>query len=200
MVVGALPYGLVCLSNLDPSYYLTVPAFGLVGFGAAILWTAQGVYLGRCAIQHARATGENEDAVTSRFNGIVRAPVGGCGWVWVWVWLTFTPRVALLPCCPSSPPSSLRRSSSMVSSAPWLLPSRSRAAQKAQRCVAALPMHDGRVVAADPFLPRCRPLFRRPNASSSSVLRAVHSLAPPFCPSSALWTRRLASRRRPPPT
>ena len=43
MLVGATPYILICVSNISPSYYTTTPAFGLVGIGAAILWTGQGV-------------------------------------------------------------------------------------------------------------------------------------------------------------
>lgn len=70
MIVGAIPYVLLVFSNIKPGYALTLPAFILVGFSAAVLWTAQGIYVGRCALRHARATGEKEGDVTSRFNGI----------------------------------------------------------------------------------------------------------------------------------
>jgi hypothetical protein len=43
MIVGAIPYILGCLANIDPTYGLTVPAFGLIGIGAALIWTGQAV-------------------------------------------------------------------------------------------------------------------------------------------------------------
>jgi hypothetical protein len=51
IVVGALPYAAVCFVNIGVTtthsktvqYILSVAAFGLVGIGAAILWTGQGV-------------------------------------------------------------------------------------------------------------------------------------------------------------
>ncbi len=43
MLVGGLPYVLICLANISPQWATTVPAFGLVGVGAALLWTGQGV-------------------------------------------------------------------------------------------------------------------------------------------------------------
>jgi hypothetical protein len=49
MLVGGLPYVLVCVSNIEPMYATTIPAFGLVGIGAALLWTGQGV---RSALAH----------------------------------------------------------------------------------------------------------------------------------------------------
>ena len=38
--------------------------------GAAILWTAQGIYMSRCSIHEATLTGESAEIVTSRFNGL----------------------------------------------------------------------------------------------------------------------------------
>ena len=43
MIIGAVPYILGCLANIDPSYGITVPAFGLIGFGASLIWTGQAV-------------------------------------------------------------------------------------------------------------------------------------------------------------
>lgn len=43
MIIGAVPYILGCLANIHPSYGLTVPAFGLIGVGAALIWTGQAV-------------------------------------------------------------------------------------------------------------------------------------------------------------
>lgn len=61
IIVGGLPYLLGVLSFLAPSdmseqnqYILKVGVGALVGFGAPILWTGQGVYLSRIAARHAQ--------------------------------------------------------------------------------------------------------------------------------------------------
>lgn len=101
MIIGAIPYILGCLANIDPTYGLTVPAFGLIGFGASLIWTGQAVrsdlafrplelgvkrfrfakfpvmrafvqvYMSRCATRESIKTGERQDRITSKFNGIV---------------------------------------------------------------------------------------------------------------------------------
>jgi hypothetical protein len=101
MIIGAIPYILGCLANIDPTYGLTVPAFGLIGIGAALIWTGQAVsilhvhcdavalsmpvlmkmpqvqvYLSRCAMRESMKTGERQDRVSSKFNGMVRALFG----------------------------------------------------------------------------------------------------------------------------
>ena len=95
MVVGALPYLLGVLSFLAPTdwadeyeYILKVSVGFLVGFGAPLLWTGQGVYLARIASRHALSkeepsalpeldvlhysnrTNEVSNAARSEFNGI----------------------------------------------------------------------------------------------------------------------------------
>jgi hypothetical protein len=50
MTIGAVPYAIMVFSNIAPSWGLFIPAFGAVGVGAALLWTAQGIYLSRSAI------------------------------------------------------------------------------------------------------------------------------------------------------
>ena len=61
IIVGAVPYLLGVLSFLAPSdmtvenqYILKIVVGALVGFGAPILWTGQGVYLARIAGRHAQ--------------------------------------------------------------------------------------------------------------------------------------------------
>lgn len=70
MVLGAIPYVLLVFANMAPSYYTFIPAFAGVGFGAAILWTGQGIHLSRCTIKEAAQTGESTEVVSSRFNGV----------------------------------------------------------------------------------------------------------------------------------
>lgn len=70
IVLGAVPYVLLVFANMAPSYYTFLPAFAAVGFGAAILWTGQGIHLSRCAIKEAALKGESSEAATSRFNGM----------------------------------------------------------------------------------------------------------------------------------
>jgi hypothetical protein len=70
MILGAVPYVTMVFVNIDPSWgSLPVVSAG-VGAGAAVLWTAQGIYMSRCAIREAAETGEPVDAVTSRLNGL----------------------------------------------------------------------------------------------------------------------------------
>ena len=54
MVVGSLAYFIVVGSNFFPYYAVQVPANLLNGVGGSILWTAQGVYLSRCALWDSR--------------------------------------------------------------------------------------------------------------------------------------------------
>jgi hypothetical protein len=53
MTFGAVPYAVMVFANIAPSWGLFIPAFGAVGVGAAVLWTAQGIYLSRAAIAQA---------------------------------------------------------------------------------------------------------------------------------------------------
>ena len=54
MVIGSLAYFIVVGANFFPYYGVQVPANIINGMGASILWTAQGVYLSRCALWDSR--------------------------------------------------------------------------------------------------------------------------------------------------
>ena len=56
MILGAIAYAVVVASNLVDSAIVQILANLLVGVGAAILWNAQGVYLGRCATWDSRTS------------------------------------------------------------------------------------------------------------------------------------------------
>jgi len=70
MIIGGLPYIGMIFSNLNPSYYVSIPMYFLVGLGAPLIWTGQGVYTARCAYHHAQSTGIDKQEATSMFNGI----------------------------------------------------------------------------------------------------------------------------------
>eukprot|EP01012_Entosiphon_sulcatum_P020180 TRINITY_DN25167_c0_g1_i1.p1 TRINITY_DN25167_c0_g1~~TRINITY_DN25167_c0_g1_i1.p1 ORF type:complete len:476 (+),score=124.71 TRINITY_DN25167_c0_g1_i1:79-1506(+) len=87
---GAVPYGALVLTYLypHPSFddgkpsisdlfakdlfgaVLSIVMFALVGLGAPVLWTGQGVYLGRCALNAAAGEDSSPEAATSYFNGL----------------------------------------------------------------------------------------------------------------------------------
>lgn len=52
MVLGAIPYVLVVVTNLHPDYWYSLPTYALLGVGAAVLWTAEGVRCGRTPSVH----------------------------------------------------------------------------------------------------------------------------------------------------
>ena len=54
MLIASTAYFLVVVVNFFPYWYIQVPANALNGVGAAVLWTAQGVYLSRCALRDSR--------------------------------------------------------------------------------------------------------------------------------------------------
>jgi hypothetical protein len=56
MILGGITYALAVASNLISSPIVQVCANLLVGVGAAMLWNAQGVYLGRCALWDSRTS------------------------------------------------------------------------------------------------------------------------------------------------
>ena len=70
MTLGAVPYVLLVFANIAPSWALLIPASAGVGLGAGVLWTGQGIYMSRCAIREAAATGEPVDTVTGRLNAL----------------------------------------------------------------------------------------------------------------------------------
>lgn len=69
ITVGAIPYVLFVFANIYPVWGTLLPASAGVGFGAAILWTGQGIYLSRCAVRDAALTGDSVDVCTSKMNG-----------------------------------------------------------------------------------------------------------------------------------
>eukprot|EP01029_Cantina_marsupialis_P005652 TRINITY_DN16172_c0_g1_i1.p1 TRINITY_DN16172_c0_g1~~TRINITY_DN16172_c0_g1_i1.p1 ORF type:complete len:536 (-),score=129.74 TRINITY_DN16172_c0_g1_i1:221-1828(-) len=70
MILGGSPYILLVMSNLKPGWLTTIPCSILTGLGAGLLWTAQAIYLGRCALWHSIKTSEDSEATTSHFNGV----------------------------------------------------------------------------------------------------------------------------------
>ena len=56
MVIGCIASVIVVSSNFFPTPYVQIPCNAINGVGAAILWTAQGVYLGRCALWDSRSS------------------------------------------------------------------------------------------------------------------------------------------------
>ncbi len=70
MIIGAVPYLLMVLSFLNPGWYTSLPAHALVGVGASILWSSQGIIIGRSALAHAKETNKPVSAVTSAFNSL----------------------------------------------------------------------------------------------------------------------------------
>lgn len=76
MLLGAIPYCLLVFSYIiklsgSARLPLAMPVFALVGISASMLWTGQGIYLGRAAVREATATHVQVEKVTSRLNGIV---------------------------------------------------------------------------------------------------------------------------------
>lgn len=70
IATGAVPYVLLVFANMAPSYSTFLPAFAAVGFGASILWTGQGIYMSRCAVQEAALTKASAESMTSKLNGV----------------------------------------------------------------------------------------------------------------------------------
>jgi len=79
MIVGATTYIAMVLSNLKPSWALSIPMYFLVGFGAPLLWTGQNVYLSRCAVK--AALNEMEQVIDQESGGdaVPGTPIDGRG-------------------------------------------------------------------------------------------------------------------------
>lgn len=59
MIIGGAFYTLVVASNLVSSSVIQIIANCVVGVGAAMIWNAQGVYLGRCALRDSRTSSKS---------------------------------------------------------------------------------------------------------------------------------------------
>ena len=59
MIIGGAFYALVVASNLVSSSVIQIIANCVVGVGAAMIWNAQGVYLGRCALRDSRTSSKS---------------------------------------------------------------------------------------------------------------------------------------------
>ena len=70
MVIGCIAYVIVVSSNFFPTPYVQIPCNAINGVGAAILWTAQGVYLGRCALWDSRSSTKSFGDTANEYNGI----------------------------------------------------------------------------------------------------------------------------------
>lgn len=70
LVAGAATYVVFVAANVPFTPATMYPAGALVGVGAAVLWTAQGVYLTRCAERHEAALGLEAGSTMGHFNGI----------------------------------------------------------------------------------------------------------------------------------
>ena len=70
MIIGGAAYALVVASNFSSDSIIQICANLLVGVGAAMLWNAEGVYLGRCALWDSRTSTKSFAETTSAFNGV----------------------------------------------------------------------------------------------------------------------------------
>ena len=70
MIFGGTTYALVVASNFSSDNIIQICANLLVGVGAAMLWNAEGVYLGRCALWDSRTSEKSFAETTSAFNGV----------------------------------------------------------------------------------------------------------------------------------
>lgn len=70
VVLGAIPYVALVFTNLKPSWGLSLPFWILVGLGAGLVWTGQGMFVGASAILQSRSWGTSDVVETGRYNSI----------------------------------------------------------------------------------------------------------------------------------
>lgn len=67
---GSLTYVAFVGANIEFNMYVLYTFSALLGFGASVLWCAQGVYISNCAGQHERSAGLPLGSTLGFFNGI----------------------------------------------------------------------------------------------------------------------------------
>lgn len=70
LIGGALCYSLFMAANLWPMWGTMMPAAGILGIGASVLWAAQGAYLTASAAAYAEERLEHMTSAMGTFNGI----------------------------------------------------------------------------------------------------------------------------------
>lgn len=63
MLIASTTYLIVVVVNFFPYWFIQVPANALDGVGGAVLWTAQGVYLSRCALWDSRDSSKSDERI-----------------------------------------------------------------------------------------------------------------------------------------
>jgi MFS family permease len=69
-VLGGVCFVIYMAVNIKDIPWLLISASVVLGVGASVLWTAQGVYLSACARLHASEHGQEESSFMGSFNGI----------------------------------------------------------------------------------------------------------------------------------
>jgi len=70
LILGSVTYGLFVAANILFKAYVMFPAAALLGLGAALIWTAEGVYVTRCAEYHETVNNLPASSTSGYFNGI----------------------------------------------------------------------------------------------------------------------------------
>jgi len=70
LVIGSAMYAIFVAANITFNIYSLFISSAFNGFGAAILWTAQGVYISRCSMLHEQVGGLPSSSSLGYFNGL----------------------------------------------------------------------------------------------------------------------------------
>lgn len=70
LFLGSLTYALYVAANVHILSYVLFASSAVIGFGAAILWTAQGAFISSCATFYETANGLQPSSTMGMFNGI----------------------------------------------------------------------------------------------------------------------------------